>query len=126
MVDVNLIEVPDPRHATKDLAKKLRGRLRQALPARDASMVEEEFMGHSANAQRNWPKPVRLPTELQDAGPCALDLAVFELLGVADAKEREALCNELYRDTARISAKSALSKCKSRTARLRRPRISHR
>ncbi len=30
----------------------------------------------------------------------ALDLAVFELLGVTDAKEREALCDELYRETA--------------------------
>ena len=30
----------------------------------------------------------------------ALDLAVFELLGVTDEKEREALCDELYRETA--------------------------
>jgi hypothetical protein len=103
VVDVNLIEVPDPRHATKDLAKKLRDAFAKLCQRDTRPMVEEEFMAcHSAErAKKLAEKPVRLPTELQMQDRRALDLAVFELLGVADAKEREALCNELYRETAR-------------------------
>ncbi len=65
-------------------------------------MVEEEFMEcHAAERARKLAeKPVSLPWELQQPDRRALDLAVFELLGVADAKEREVLCNELYRETA--------------------------
>jgi hypothetical protein len=52
---------------------------------------------------------VKMPGTLEGRSPYnpdlvedrrALDLAVFELLVVADAKEREALCDELYRETA--------------------------
>jgi len=65
-------------------------------------MVEEEFMGcHSAvRAKKLAEKPIGLPTELEMKDRRALDLAVFELLGVPSAKEREALCDELYRETA--------------------------
>jgi hypothetical protein len=64
-------------------------------------MVEEEFMEcHSAERARKLAeKPISLPTELQMPDRRALDLAVFELLGVADAQERESLCDELYRET---------------------------
>jgi hypothetical protein len=65
-------------------------------------MVEEEFMEcHSAErAKKLAEKPIGLPTELQMQDRRTLDLAVFELLGVSDAKEREALCDELYIETA--------------------------
>jgi hypothetical protein len=65
-------------------------------------MVEEEFMAcHSAaRAKKLAEKPISLPTELQMQDRRALDLAVFELLGVEDAKEREALCDELYHEMA--------------------------
>ena len=56
---------------------------------------------HSAErVKRLAEKSIGLPTELEMQDRRALDLAVFELLGVADAKEREALCDELYRETA--------------------------
>jgi len=42
-----------------------------------------------------------LPEELKMADRRELDLAVFELLGVADAREREKLVDELYYETAR-------------------------
>ena len=45
-------------------------------------------------------KPVDLPKELTMTDRRALDLAVFELLGVSDPKEREKLCAELYYETA--------------------------
>jgi hypothetical protein len=65
-------------------------------------MVEEEFMEcHSAErAKKLAEKPVGLPTELEMKDRRALDLAVFELLGVTDTEEREALCDELYHETA--------------------------
>ncbi len=102
VVDVNLLEVPDPRHATEGVAKRLQGAL-GALCQRDTRpMVEEEFMAcHSAErAKKLAEKPISLPTELLMPDRRALDLAVFELLGVTDAKERDAFCDELYRETA--------------------------
>ena len=41
-----------------------------------------------------------LPIELTMPDRRALDLAVFELLGVSDPAEREKLCDELYHETA--------------------------
>ncbi|MEK7676334.1 MAG: N-6 DNA methylase, partial [Verrucomicrobiota bacterium] len=102
VVDVNLLEVPNPRHVTKAVAKKLQDAF-TSLCQRDTSpMVEEEFMEcHAAERARKLAeKPISLPWELQQRDRRALDLAVFELLGVTDAKEREALCDELYRETA--------------------------
>jgi hypothetical protein len=102
VIDVNLLEIPDPRHATKSVVKKLQDAFAK-LCKRDARpMVEEQFMAcHSAErAKKLAEKPIGLPTELQMEDRRALDLAVFELLGVADAKERETLCDELYHETA--------------------------
>ena len=101
VVDVNLLEIPDPRHVSKSVAKKLRDAFTK-LCARDTRpMVEEEFMDcHSSERAKTLAeKPVGLPTELQMPDRRALDLAVFELLGVTDPKERESLCDELYRET---------------------------
>jgi len=102
VIDLNFLEVPDPRHVNKTVAKKLRDAFAR-LCQRDARpMVEEEFMEcHSAErAKKLAEKPVGLPTELEMKDRRALDLAVFELLGVTEAEEREALCNELYYETA--------------------------
>ena len=65
-------------------------------------MVEEEFMEcHSfERIQKLAEKPVELPRELKMPDRRALDLAVLELLGVNTAAEREALCDELYYETA--------------------------
>ena len=103
VVDVNLQEVPDPRHTTKALAKKLLHAF-ERLSQRDTHpMVEEEFMErHSAERIKELAeKPLGLPQELKMPDRRALDLAVFELLGVADAAEREKLCDELYYETAK-------------------------
>ena len=102
VIDVNLLEVPDPRHVTKSVAKKLADAFAKLCGRDTRAMVEEEFMEcHSAErAKKLAEKPISLPTELQMADRRALDLAVFELLGVTDANEREAICDELYRETA--------------------------
>ncbi len=65
-------------------------------------MVEEEFMECRSvvRAKKLAEEPIKLPLELQQPDRRALDLAVLELLGVSDAKEREKLCDELYHETA--------------------------
>ena len=45
-------------------------------------------------------EPVELPIELTMPDRRALDLAVFGLLGVSNAAEREKLCDELHFETA--------------------------
>ncbi|MBI5772339.1 MAG: N-6 DNA methylase [Verrucomicrobia bacterium] len=102
VVDVNLLEIPDPRHVTKAVAKKLQDAFAKLCQRDTRPMVEEEFMErHTPEYVRELAKkPVGLPAELQMKDRRALDLAVFESLGVADAKEREALCDELYHETA--------------------------
>lgn len=102
VVDVNLLEVPDPRHVTKTVAKKLQDAFAKLCRRDTRPMVEEVFMEcHSAErAKKLAEKPIGLPTELEMSDRRALDLAVFELLGVTEAKERETLCDELYRETA--------------------------
>jgi hypothetical protein len=103
VVDVNLLEVPDPRQVTKTIAKKLRNAF-EALCERDTlPMVEEEFMEcRSAERIRKLAeRPIGLPQELKMPDRRALDLAVFELLGVTGAAGREGLCDEVYYETAK-------------------------
>jgi len=102
VVDVNLLEIPDPRHLTKTVARKLQVAFDQ-LCARDTQpMVEEAFMEchTSERAKKLAQKPIELPQELRMPDRRALDLAVFEALGITDASERERLCDELYHETA--------------------------
>jgi hypothetical protein len=102
VVDVNLLEVPDPRQITHIVAEKLRDAFNRLCQRATRPMVEEEFMEcrSAERVKKLAQKPIGLPTELQMPDRRALDLAVFELLGVNDATEREALCDELYRETA--------------------------
>jgi hypothetical protein len=102
VVDVNLLEIPDPRRATKSVAQKLQRAFSQLCQRDTGPLVEEEFMQchDPERAARLAQKPISLPWELRQADRRALDLAVFELLGATDAAEREALCDELYRETA--------------------------
>jgi hypothetical protein len=66
-------------------------------------MVEEEFMAcrSSERAGKLKESPISLPAELRMGDRRDLDLAVYELIGVPDSKEREKLCDELYFETAR-------------------------
>ncbi len=102
VVDVNLLEIPDPRQATKNIAKKLQDALHRLCSRDTQPMVEEQFMEcrSSERIKRLAENPVELPQELRMADRRALDLAVFESLGVTGAAEREKLCDELYYETA--------------------------
>jgi hypothetical protein len=102
VVDVNLLEVPDPRNVTKAVAKKLQIAF-ERLSKRDTHpMVEEAFMECRSfeRIKKLAEKPIELPTELTMPDRRALDLAMFELLGVSNSAERDKLCDELYYETA--------------------------
>lgn len=102
VVDVNLLEVPDPRHVSKAVAKKLEDAFARLCKRDTRAMVEEEFMEchDPKRAKKLAEKPIGMPWELEQPDRRALDLAVFELLGVSAAAEREKLCDELYHETA--------------------------
>jgi hypothetical protein len=94
------LEVPDPRNVTKAVAEKLRNAFAKLCKRETGHFVEEEFMEcqSAVRAKKLAENPVGLSWELQQPDRRALDLAVLELLGVADAKEREKLCDELYHE----------------------------
>jgi hypothetical protein len=102
VVDVNLLEVPDPRRVTNAVAKKLQNAFTKLCQRDTRGLVEEEFMEcrSSERIKKLAENPTKLPIELTMPDRRALDLAVFELLGVSDANEREKICDELYHETA--------------------------
>lgn len=102
MVDVNLLEVPDPRNISVDLATKLKTALESMQERTVGRLVEEQLMDcHSPErAKRIAEGPVVLSDELNQPDRRLLDDAVFELLGVADAKRRAILVERLYIETA--------------------------
>lgn len=103
VVDVNLLEIPDPRHASASVRKKLRGAFERLCERDTMPMVEEVFMECRSpeRAAKLASMPIEYPAELKMRDRQDLDLAVFEMLGVTDSVERERLCDELYFETAK-------------------------
>ena len=103
VVDVNLLEVPDPRGVPKNIAKRLRDALESMGRREVGRLVEEQLMDcHSPDrARRLAAGPLLLSCELQQSDRRGLDDAVFELLGVSDPNERDELIGRLYEATAR-------------------------
>jgi hypothetical protein len=102
VIDVNLLEVPDPRQPPKRCADALRLAF-EKLKARQAGhMIEEGLMAcHSPERARKIAAgPIVLAAELQQPDRRELDEAVFELLGVSDAARRKGLVDRLYLETA--------------------------
>ena len=102
VVDVNLLEVPDPRGVTAAVAAKLRDAFRRLCQRDTMPLVEREFVECRSpeRAANLVAQPVSLPEELRQQDRRDLDLAVLEMLGVSEAAERARLCDELYRETA--------------------------
>jgi len=69
VVDVNLLDVPDPRLASAAVAKKLRDAFEKLCERDTGPLVEQEFMDcHSAERARKLAeKPTGLPEELKQA-----------------------------------------------------------
>lgn len=90
VVDVNLLEVPDPRGIDADLAKRLTTAVKSMSRRIVGRLVEEQLMArHSPDrARRIASGPLVLSDELRQDDRNNLDDAVFELLGVSDAAER--------------------------------------
>lgn len=98
VIDVNLIEVPNPRGVTEAVSAKLSSALRSMCNRDVGHMVEEALKECRSykKALQLASEPLVLPDELQREDRRALDDAVFEMLGVADPRERTRLIDRLY------------------------------
>jgi len=102
VIDVNLIDIPDPRGVSEDVAKRLTDALKSMTKRDVGRMVDESFMEtHSyVRAMELAARPLALSEELRQTDRRQLDDAVFELLGVESASERKSLVDRLYAETA--------------------------
>jgi hypothetical protein len=102
VIDLNFLEWPDFRNVPKAIAEKLCVSFTRLCHRNTSAMVEEAFMECRSveRIKKLAENPIELPRELQRADRRDLDLAVFELLGVANAGQREKLVDELYCETA--------------------------
>jgi methylase of polypeptide subunit release factors len=103
VVDVNLLEVPNPREVSAGLACRLTAAVKSMNRRPIGRLVEEQLMDCHApeRARRLAAGPLVLSDELRQADRRALDDAVFELLGVVDPGERAQLVGRLHEETAR-------------------------
>jgi hypothetical protein len=102
VVDVNLLEVPNPRGISADVAKRLVDAFERMSRREVGRLVEEQLMDcHTPDrARRIAAGPLVLSEELHQRDRRDLDDAVFELLGVSDPRERDELTGRLYEATA--------------------------
>lgn len=102
VVDVNLIDVPDPRNVPKHIAKRLTDALQSMKKRTVGRMVDESLMDcHSyLRALELMSRTLALSEELRQPDRRELDDAVFELLGVSSATERNGLVDRLHLETA--------------------------
>ncbi len=103
VVDVNLLEVPDPRDIDAALAKRLTAAIRSMSRRTVGRLIEEQLMERGLSPQRARriaAGPIVLSDELRQDDRRELDDAVFELLGVSDAAERARLVQRLHEVTA--------------------------
>ncbi|MGA2068011.1 MAG: N-6 DNA methylase [Thermoguttaceae bacterium] len=103
VVDVNLLEVPNPCGVPARLAKRLAHALEQMGKRDVGRLVEEQLMDcHTPERARKLAAgPLILAHELQQPDRRELDDATFQLLGVSDPNERAELIGRLYEATAR-------------------------
>jgi hypothetical protein len=103
VVDVNLLEVPDPRGVAPAAAQLLAAALEKICTREVGRLVEEQLMDcHTPERARKLAVgPLVLSQELKQADRRELDDAVFQMLGVTDPQERTALIARLYEATAR-------------------------
>jgi hypothetical protein len=102
VVDALMLEIPDPRSASKHVTARMTNALRQMGTRPVTHLVQESMLQcHDETHMREILKrPVELSNELRQPDRRALDDAVFEMIGVEDPKERVHLIDELYEQTA--------------------------
>ena len=98
VVDMLMLEIPSPIGVSSDLCQRLANALEKISQREVTHLVEQDFLDcHTEERMRELQKlPLKLPLELQRPDRRELDLLVFELLGVNDAKRREELVDRLY------------------------------
>ena len=101
VVDTVLLEIPDPRGVSAELAECLDIALKKMMRRDVTHLVEEALLQcHSEEAMRViLLKEPKLPTELCQEDRRELDDCVFELIGVTNKHERKKMVDELYRVT---------------------------
>lgn len=101
IVDVVLMEVPNPRGIAKDLAGKLEKSLNAMSQRQVTHLVDRKLLDcHTESHLRELlQKPPVPPRELEQADRRELDDCVLELIGVGDSAARQRLLDELYAET---------------------------
>ncbi|MGA2032709.1 MAG: N-6 DNA methylase [Thermoguttaceae bacterium] len=102
IVDVTLMEVPDPRRGDARIIKRLADCFDNLKKRPVGHFVEPQLLDcHSPErARRLADGPIVLAPELMQRDRVDLDHAVFELLGVGDEKGRKRFVEALHRETA--------------------------
>ena len=101
VVDTVLLEIPDPRGVSPDLAERMDMALKMMMRRNVTHLVEEALLQcHSEEAMRQiLLNAAKLPAELRQPDRRELDDCVFELIGVANKQERKKMVDELHRVT---------------------------
>jgi hypothetical protein len=101
VVDTVLMEIPDPRGVSPQLAERLDNALKKMMRRDVTHLVEEALLEcHSEEAMREILRSeAKLPAELCREDRRELDECVFELIGVTNQQERKKMVDELYRVT---------------------------
>jgi hypothetical protein len=100
VIDVFLLEIPDPRNVDESVLAKLESALVEMQRREVTELLESSFRDCTTTDEvlRAEKLPLGLPEELQKEDRRQLDDAVFELLGVSDPKRRNELVDRLYRE----------------------------
>jgi hypothetical protein len=101
VVDTLLLEVPDPRGISPQLAHRMTKALEQIAAREVTHLVEDALLEcHLEEVMREiLRQPPQLPHELMQPDRRELDDAVLELIGVGDRNQRAKLLDELYLET---------------------------
>ena len=101
VIDTVLLEIPDPRGVSSDLAERLDKAMKKMMRRNVTHLVEEALLQcHSEEAMREiLLNEAELPAELRQEDRRELDDCVFELIGVTNKQERKKMVDELYRVT---------------------------
>jgi hypothetical protein len=102
VVDVNLLEVPDPRNANSQTINDIIEAFRSMCNRPIGQFVAEDLMecNSAVKARTLAEAGTVLPEEFLQADRRQLDDAVFKLLGVESAETRRLLLDRLYQETA--------------------------
>ena len=101
VIDSILLEVPNPRGVSRNLAERMKKALAKISQRNVRHLVEEALLEcHDSDSMRAiLVSEPQLPKELRQPDRRELDLCVLEMIGVADARERETILEELYLET---------------------------